>query len=33
MTTQPPDEPPAKDMTWIPGGAFMMGSEDFYPEE
>jgi sulfatase modifying factor 1 len=24
---------PAKDMTWIPGGSFSMGSEDFYPEE
>jgi formylglycine-generating enzyme required for sulfatase activity len=20
-------------MAWIPGGAFRMGSEDFYPEE
>jgi hypothetical protein len=20
-------------MTWIPGGAFLMGSADFYPEE
>ena len=20
-------------MTWIPGGEFSMGSEDFYPEE
>ena len=20
-------------MTWIPGGSFAMGSEDFYPEE
>ena len=33
MTTQPPAEPPAKDMRWIPGGTFLMGSEDFYPEE
>src|SRR5688572_22469847 len=22
-----------KHMTWIPGGTFLMGSEDFYPEE
>ena len=20
-------------MVWIPGGTFLMGSEDFYPEE
>jgi formylglycine-generating enzyme required for sulfatase activity len=25
--------PPAKDMAWIPGGSFLMGSEDHYPEE
>jgi formylglycine-generating enzyme required for sulfatase activity len=25
--------PPAKDMVWVPGGDFLMGSEDFYPEE
>lgn len=25
--------PPAKDMVWIPGGTFMMGSNDHYPEE
>ena len=24
---------PAQDMTWIPGGTFLMGSADFYPEE
>src|SRR5512133_1937944 len=24
---------PAKDMVWVPGGDFLMGSEDFYPEE
>jgi len=24
---------PAKDMTWLPGGRFTMGSADFYPEE
>ena len=21
------------DMVWVPGGAFTMGSNDFYPEE
>jgi sulfatase modifying factor 1 len=29
----PTGAPPAKDMRWIPGGTFLMGSEDFYPEE
>jgi formylglycine-generating enzyme required for sulfatase activity len=31
----PPDVlgPPAKNMSWIPGGEFLMGSTDFYPEE
>ncbi|MCN0178373.1 formylglycine-generating enzyme family protein [Salinispora arenicola] len=24
---------PARDMVWIPGGRFRMGSNDFYPEE
>jgi formylglycine-generating enzyme required for sulfatase activity len=24
---------PAKDMVWVSGGEFLMGSEDFYPEE
>jgi formylglycine-generating enzyme required for sulfatase activity len=39
MSTAPPaggrptGEPPGKDMAWIPGGTFRMGSEDFYPEE
>src|SRR5689334_10333905 len=31
-----PSSPAAGDaagMTWIPGGAFAMGSDDFYPEE
>jgi formylglycine-generating enzyme len=28
-----PGPPPAKDMTWVPGGSFLMGSERFYPEE
>ena len=26
-------KPPARDMVWIPGGTFMMGSNDYYPEE
>ena len=29
----PPGAPPAKDMVWIPGGTFRMGSDDFYAEE
>jgi len=29
----PPGPAPAKDMAWVPGGTFLMGSEDFYPEE
>jgi formylglycine-generating enzyme len=29
----PPGGPPAKDMVWVPGGGFLMGSDDFYPEE
>jgi len=24
---------PSKNMTWVPGGTFSMGSDDFYPEE
>jgi formylglycine-generating enzyme len=28
-----PGAPPARDMAWIPGGRFHMGSTDFYPEE
>jgi formylglycine-generating enzyme required for sulfatase activity len=31
--TEPPGNPPFPGMAWIPGGAFLMGSEDFYPEE
>src|SRR5215211_1811177 len=31
--TAPPGAPPGKHMAWIPGGEFLMGSEDFYPEE
>ena len=26
-------KPPLENMTWIPGGTFHVGSEDFYPEE
>jgi sulfatase modifying factor 1 len=26
-------KPPHKDMVWIPGGTFMMGSDQHYPEE
>ena len=29
----PPGPPPHPEMVWIPGGPFLMGSEDFYPEE
>jgi formylglycine-generating enzyme len=29
----PPQAPPHEDMAWIPGGTFLMGSEEFYPEE
>ena len=32
-TADPPGSPPAKHMAWIPAGTFLMGSEDFYPEE
>ncbi len=28
-----PTRPPSRHMVWIPGGAFQMGSNDFYPEE
>ena len=29
----PQGPPPADDMVWIPGGEFLMGSDDHYPEE
>jgi sulfatase modifying factor 1 len=32
-TPKAAQRPPAKDMVWVPGGSFLMGSEDFYPEE
>ncbi len=28
-----PTPPPSAGMVWVPGGEFLMGSEDFYPEE
>ena len=28
-----PGRPPARDMVWIPGGTFLMGSNAHYPEE
>ena len=28
-----PGEAPSPGMAWVPGGEFLMGSEDFYPEE
>jgi formylglycine-generating enzyme len=28
-----PGCPPAGDMAWVPGGEFLMGSDDHYPEE
>jgi formylglycine-generating enzyme required for sulfatase activity len=28
-----PGRVPHKNMVWVPGGAFLMGSNDFYPEE
>ena len=30
---RPQRSAPAKHMVWIPGGEFLMGSSDFYPEE
>ncbi|WP_017300994.1 SUMF1/EgtB/PvdO family nonheme iron enzyme [Nodosilinea nodulosa] len=32
-TAKPPGRPPAKDMAWIPGGTFTMGSDHHYAEE
>ncbi len=29
----PPGAAPFEAMVWIPGGEFLMGSQDFYPEE
>jgi len=33
MSDVAPREAPAKNMVWIPEGEFLMGSEQFYPEE
>jgi sulfatase modifying factor 1 len=33
MKIAPSSAPPFVGMVWIPGGEFLMGSEDFYPEE
>jgi formylglycine-generating enzyme required for sulfatase activity len=33
MKPEPPGAAPFPAMAWIPGGDFLMGSEDFYPEE
>ena len=33
VNESPPPKPPAEGMVWIPGGTFMMGSNDHYPEE
>ncbi len=33
QTTRPPYPSPRKNMAWIPGGTFRMGSDEFYPEE
>jgi sulfatase modifying factor 1 len=32
-TARPGGRPPARDMVWIPGGSFPMGSDHHYPEE
>ena len=29
----PPTDPPSKQIVWVPGGSFLMGSNDFYQEE
>ena len=35
MTTRssPPDSQPGREMVWISGGTFLMGSDHHYPEE
>ena len=30
---KPPGPSPPGDMAWVPGGTFLMGSNDFFPEE
>src|SRR5947209_20533081 len=31
--TEPAGPAPSKNMAWVPGGDFLMGSDNFYPEE
>jgi formylglycine-generating enzyme len=33
MPSSPAHNLPDKNMAWVPGGTFLMGSNDFYPEE
>jgi formylglycine-generating enzyme len=33
ISRAPPAPAPRKNMTWVPGGEFLMGDERFYPEE
>ena len=33
VSGRPPSAPPGKDMAWIPGGTFRMGSDEHYAEE
>ena len=33
VTATAPGPPPAEGMAWVPAGTFLMGAEDFYPEE
>ena len=33
LSSAAPGPPTTTDMAWIPGGSFLMGSDDFYPEE
>ena len=28
-----PENPPFENMVWVPGGTFLMGSDNHYPEE
>jgi sulfatase modifying factor 1 len=31
--SSPPGPPPFEDIVWVPGGTFLMGSDQHYPEE